>query len=236
MLDIALVIPVYNEEECICAVIEDWKTALQSKGLSYIIFILNDGSTDNTRRVLGAYDSDAQVTVIHKANSGHGPTILQGYNKAVQEAEWVFQVDSDNEIAADYFERLWNNRSDYDAVIGVRDNRVQPLSRKIVSSMSGFVVRILFGSGVKDVNCPYRLFRADVLSQLLAEIPPETFAPNIAISGLLLYKNKRVSNISVPHTERRTGEVSIKKWKLLEVAVKSTIQIVLIKMKNYSKS
>jgi len=63
--------------------------------------------------------------------------------------------------------------------------------------------------------------RTDVLKQILRRIPKTPFAPNVAISGLLALSRARVKNVPVPHSNRQTGEVSIKKWKLLKAAAKS---------------
>ena len=117
----------------------------------------------------------------------------------------------------------------HDAVIGIRDGRQQPLPRKIISTVSRLVVRLFYGTGVTDVNCPFRLMRTDVLKQILTRIPENTFAPNVAISGFLALTKARVLNQPVPHSNRQTGEVSIKKWKLLKAVVKSFMQIIKIR-------
>jgi len=230
MRDVAIVMPVYNEEACIQDVVEDWLRELKSLGISFLLIVLNDGSKDNTEAALRKFAADRNVRVINKQNAGHGPTILQGYHMAVTEAEWVFQVDSDNEIAARHFATMWEARSGRDAVIGVRDGRQQPLPRKIVSFVSRLVVRLFYGAGVRDVNCPFRLMRAPVLGKILKHIPDDTFAPNVAISGMLALSKCSLANIPVPHTGRATGEVSIKKWKLFTAAFRSLVQTIQIRM------
>ena len=229
MYDVGVVMPVYNEAECISGVLDDWIRELDDLGLSYRLIVLNDGSKDSTAEVLSLYRDNPKVNVINKKNSGHGPTILQGYQIAVQEAHWIFQVDSDNEMRAEHFKKVWNERENADAVIGIREGRHQPLPRKIVSLFSRLVVALFYGTGVTDVNCPFRLLRANVLKQILKQIPPDTFAPNVAISGFLILKKLRVKNIPIPHRGRQTGEVSIKKWRLLKAAMKSLLQIIRIR-------
>jgi hypothetical protein len=71
--------------------------------------------------------------------------------------------------------------------------------------------------------------RADVLKKLLAYIPADTFAPNVAIAGLFVLNGSSVKNIAVPHSNRQTGEVSIKKWKLFKAAMKSFLQTIRIR-------
>ena len=229
MNDVAVVMPVYNEAECICYVLDDWTKELDRLSITYRLIVLNDGSKDNTAEVLLKYSNNPHMNIINKKNSGHGPTILQGYGIAVQDAQWVFQVDSDNEIKAKQFKKLWTVREKHDAVIGVRDGRQQPLSRKIISAVSRLVVRVFYGPGVTDVNCPFRLMRAEVLKQITQKIPPNTFAPNVAVSGFFALRKDSVLNQTIPHVNRQTGEVSIKKWKLLKAAIKSFVQVIKIR-------
>lgn len=228
MNDVCVVMPVYNEEACINEVIDDWKAALDRLQISYNLLILNDGSRDNTARELAKNNSPG-VTIINKENSGHGPTILTGYYLAAAQAEWVFQVDSDNEMRAEHFQKLWNARRGCDAVFGIRSAREQALPRRIISFISRMAVTLCYGRGVQDVNCPFRLMRADVLRKFLECIPADTFAPNVAIAGLFVLNGSPVKNIAVPHSNRQTGEVSIKKWKLFKAAMRSFLQTIRIR-------
>ena len=148
MYDVEIVMPVYNEGECISDVLNDWMRELDLLNISYRILVLNDGSRDNTADVLAQYNDNPKAKIINKKNSGHGPTILQGYGLAVQEAEWVFQVDSDNEIRAEHFRKLWSERDLHDAVIGIRDGRHQPLPRRIISTVSRLVVSLFYGQAL----------------------------------------------------------------------------------------
>jgi hypothetical protein len=124
------------------------------------------------------------------------------------------------------FGDLWEQRDHYDFLIGIRDGRYQQLPRKIISWMSRAVVRIFFGRGVRDVNSPYRLMKSDVFSSFYWVIPDDTFAPNVIISGWVAREHLKFYECQIPHGDRKTGEVSIKKWKLLKVALKSFVQTI----------
>ena len=219
--ELVVVMPVYNEAECIAEVLQFWKAMLSRLVLRYQIIVLNDGSKDRTADELAKFSGDENVTVINKPNSGHGPTILQGYCLAVERADWVFQCDSDDEMKPQHFPGLWENRDQYDALFGYRAGRAQNLGRRLISVVSRLTVRLLFGTGVRDVNTPYRLMRATLLKAIIGQIPPDTFAPNVIISGALAKAKARIYNQPVPHEGRRTGSVSIVKWKLWTAAFKS---------------
>lgn len=223
--DLALVMPVYNEAECIEAVVTEWDQTFIKLGISYKLLVYNDGSKDNTAGVLSRFAGSRTVQVINKTNSGHGPTILRGYRDAVECAEWVFQCDSDGEMLPEAFPALWERREQYDALFGYRDGRIQAKGRALISAVSRCAVRMLYGTGVKDVNTPYRLMRAEILKDIISGIPEDTFAPNVIVSGEFNRRKCRIYNTPVPHRHRRTGQVSIVKWKLWKAAVKSLTQV-----------
>ncbi|MGA2031325.1 MAG: glycosyltransferase family 2 protein [Thermoguttaceae bacterium] len=219
--ELAVVMPVYNEEECVVAVIRSWQGVLQRLAVCYRIMVLNDGSRDRTGEELQVFQGDETIDVVHKANSGHGPTILLGYRRAVEIAPWVFQCDSDDEMKAEHFPRLWTERHKYDALFGSRAGRVQSLDRKILSFGSRLAVRLMFGGGVADVNTAYRLMRSGPLRQIVAQMPDGVFAPNVIISGAFSRAGLRLSNIPVPFEPRQSGLVSVPQgWKLAKTASK----------------
>lgn len=207
--DVVLVMPVYNEQESITGVVEQWLDVLRREAPNHQLIVFNDGSTDTTAERLEPFAADPRIEIVHQANSGHGATILEGYRRAAARGRWVFQADSDNEIEPTHFARLWARRDDLDLVLGVRRHRRQRFDRWLVSGASRWAVRLFFGRGIRDVNTPFRLIRADVLARVLPLIPPDTFAPNILLAGLCARRGDRVLNIDVPYRGRRAGCTSM---------------------------
>lgn len=221
IIDLALVMPVYNEEACIGEVVRSWYEMLAGLNINFQMIILNDGSTDASKEVLAHFECYEMIDIINKENSGHGPTILVGYKKAVEDAEWVFQCDSDNEMSEKYFNSLWRRRESYDALFGVRRNRKQNVGRKTITSCAKITTRFCFGGGIIDINTPYRLIRSKFLKQIVDQIPEDVFAPNVIITGTLTKMALRIYEHPVPHEGRKTGKVSITNWKLWRSAVKA---------------
>lgn len=229
MLDLNLVMPIYNEDEIIEVVVVDWITHLDKLNINYKIKLYNDGSKDNTLDVITSLQKKYQdrIVVIDKKNSGHGPTILQAYKDSLN-ANWIFQVDSDNEMKAKYFEQFWNKKEDFDFLIGKRVNRISPLFRKIMTYISYVVVRLFFGKGIKDVNSPYRLIKTEVFNTVFKSIPDDTFAPNIIVAGMACKNNIKVKSIDIEFTERTTGVPTLNTsiLKLFKISFKSFYQII----------
>ncbi len=207
--DVAVVIPVFNEEKLIGECINEWLNVLDSVNLNYEILIIDDGSSDATIPIVERYGDNPNIQVIIKQNEGHGPTILAGYKRAVGIAEWVFQADSDNEISPNQFSALWSRRQGQDAVIAWRQGRDQTTVRRLVTFFARVTTKVLFRCHLRDVNIPFRLFRSETLTILLEKIPSDTFAPNIALSGALSLMNFQVEECPVVFNERIVGESSL---------------------------
>ena len=207
--DVAVVIPVFNEEKLIGECIDEWLNVLDSVNLNYEILIIDDGSSDATISIVERYGDNQNIQAIIKQNEGHGPTILAGYKRAVGIAEWVFQADSDNEISPNQFSALWSRRQGQDAVIAWRQGRDQTTVRRLVTFFARVTTKVLFRCHLRDVNIPFRLIRSETLTILLEKIPSDTFAPNIALSGALSLMNYQVEECPVIFNERIVGESSL---------------------------
>ena len=231
---LCVVMPVYNEREAIGGVLVKWSEELDRLGVDYVIRPYNDGSKDDSLAVMKQVAASLpRVEVRDKPNGGHGPTILQGYREAAADGfDWVFQIDSDDEMGPESFAQLWLRRNDYDFLVGRRDGRKQALPRRIVSFVSRLVVRLFYEKGhVWDVNAPYRLMRVVALREVFTRIPEKTFAPNVILTGEVARLKLTAIEISVPQRDRTTGEVSIKKLKLLKAAARSLFQTVKFALK-----
>lgn len=230
MPELTVVMPVYNEEAAVGLVLGQWSEALQGLGIDYQIAVYNDGSKDNTLSALQTLaQENRRIQVIDKPNSGHGPTILKGYCDHL-DSPWIFQVDSDGELGPEEFDALWQRRHAFDFLIGNRICRKSPLPRQITTWISRLLVWLFYGRAVFDVNCPYRLFRPATLKADLLRIPNDTFAPNLILSGLASLRKLRTLQRDVTHSERQTGEVSIKKWRLFRAALTSFWQTILFRL------
>lgn len=230
---LCVVMPVYNEQEAIGGVLEKWDVALKAIGIDYEIRPYNDGSSDGSLAVMReTAERLGAICVKDKPNGGHGNTILTGYREAAADGfDWIFQIDSDDEMGPERFGELWERRNDYDFLVGIRDGRVQALPRKVISFVSRLCVKLFYGKSVWDVNTPYRLMRVSVFREFYERIPLTTFAPNVILSGLAARRKLRSFEIRVPQHDRTTGEVSIKKWKLFKAAAKSFWQTISLSFK-----
>lgn len=228
-LDLAIVIPVYNESGCIEEVIKSWGNFIKSylKERTFIIIVINDGSKDNTAQILDKLSSDLDyLKVVHQVNGGHGNAVLNGYHLAASmQPSWVFQVDSDNQFIPEDFPKLWEKKEQSNFILGYRAKRYDEANRLVITRIVRLINLALFGVYIIDSNIPYRLIKGDYLPKLLKALPHYPFAPNIFLSVLAKRGGNDLMSIPVTHKERETGQVSIIKWKLLKVCFRTAKEL-----------
>ena len=164
-----IVMPAYNEEVNIEAVVAQWHPVAEKAGPSSRVVVVDDGSKDATYRVLQELCLKyPQLVALTKKNSGHGATCLYAYRYALEQgADYVFQTDSDGQTLPEEFPPFWELREHFDFLIGARKARQDGFSRRMVTKVLKLVVRIIFGKNVEDAKTTYRLMKAERLNELL---------------------------------------------------------------------
>lgn len=216
-----IVIPAYNESANIKKTIEQWYPIVEKyndEGQSRLV-VINDGSKDNTYELLCACAKDRPLLVpLTKPNGGHGPTLLYGYRYAVdQDADYIFQTDSDGQTDPAEFEQFWNQRGRYDAVIGNRTERGDGKSRKFVENVVCLLLGLIFGVTVPDANAPYRLMKADLVAQYIGKLPENFNIPNIMLTTYFVYYKEKVKFIPITFKPRQGGTNSINVKKIVKI-------------------
>jgi dolichol-phosphate mannosyltransferase len=230
-LQLAVVIPLYNELEHILPLLEDWLPVFRATGAPFRVIFIDDGSTDHgPLRLRGIQAQEDSIEVITQANAGHGPAVLRGYGRAL-DAEWVFQIDSDHQLDPAAFRDLWDNRDGYDLLLAERVDKDANPGRRLISRISRGIVHGLFGTTVNDVNSPYRLMRGARLRDALQKVPPASFAPNILVTGWFILKKSRIFTTGV----RPRGGAKRRRSRLngyfLRGAIRSAIQTLLFRIR-----
>lgn len=220
-----IVIPAYNEEENIQSVINDWYPIVEKyngDGKSRLI-IIDDGSKDRTYQIMQECAKERPLLQpLTKPNGGHGATVLTGYHYAVEHgADYVFQTDSDGQTMPDEFHQFWEQRGQYDMVIGHRCKREDGVSRVFVTRILRMVVQICFGVKVLDANTPFRLMEAGQLKENLEYIPENFNLSNVVLSVIYEKRKQRVKYIPITFRPRQGGINSINMKKIIKIGIQA---------------
>lgn len=226
MKKLAIIIPVYNEEDNIKKILNDWGNILNNK--EFDIIIVNDGSTDNTSFILNQ-KKKSNIKILNKINSGHGDFVITGYRYAlVNNYKFIFQVDSDNQFSAKDFKKLWKLKDfNYDILMGYRKNRKDPIIRIFLSKVVlRFFFILFFQKNIHDANVPFRLIKNDFLKKFMINCNKKYIAPNILMSIFA----KKIIFIKVKHFQRTKGEIKWNAQKLLSFGIRLIIEIFYFKI------
>lgn len=225
MEKIYVVIPAYNEAENIEKCVNDWYPIVEKhsgNGESRLI-VINDGSKDNTFEILEKMaENRPLLQPLTKPNGGHGSTLLFGYNFAIKNnADWIFQTDSDGQTNPEEFEQFWELRNTYDAIIGNRVIRGDGKSRKFVENTVCFLLRAIFGVKTKDANAPFRLMKSEIVEKYINKLPKDFNIPNIMFTTYFLYFKEKVAFLPITFKPREKGTNTINIKKIIKIGWKA---------------
>lgn len=209
--------PVYNEEEAIDFVVNEWINALNKLSLNYTLCILNDGSKDSTLSHLHQLATrHAQIHIIDKPNSGHGQTCIFGYKYALEKgADWIFQIDSDGQCDPIYFEKFIPLTNSHKCIYGVRKTRDDGTQRIIVSHFVTLFVLVATGQWLRDPNVPYRLIHADAMRTFVNNVPTDFHLANIYVTVRSNLASK-IKWVPIHFRDRMGGTASVKTFSFVK--------------------
>jgi glycosyltransferase involved in cell wall biosynthesis len=207
--ELSVFLPAYNEEENIAETISKTIKVLEECTETYELIIVDDGSKDKTGDVVNnlALLNNKIKLVSHEVNGGYGKALRTGFKSC--KYEWIAFIDSDGQFNFEEFPNFINaqRETDADLVIGYYKERKVSLKRKISSKLWEFIVWILFGLKVRDIDCGFKLIRKEVIDSMNLDSERGAF-----ISTELLVKAKsrgyKIEEIPVTHYERKCGKAT----------------------------
>ena len=163
---LSLVFPVFDEERNVSTVIRNALVVGEKLAGDFEIVVVDDGSRDGSAAIIDAWcERDDRVRVVrHADNTGYGAALRSGLRVAT--GELVFFSDADLQFDLDELSTLLAHADDFDIVAGYRFPRRDPWPRALIAATWGFLVRILFGLRVRDIDCAFKVFRRPVLDAI----------------------------------------------------------------------
>jgi glycosyltransferase involved in cell wall biosynthesis len=223
---LSVVMPVYNEQEALPAVLDDLRTCILDRLEDCEAVLVNDGSTDATAALLDASaEEDPRLQIIHAPeNRGHGPSVYAGLQAA--RGEWMLQLDSDGQVELEEFWLLWDRREQGDLVMGYRRPRRDGWHRRAVSFVLRWLVRALArGRTVRDVNVPFKLIRRGLWDHLEPAMPRAPVVPSALIVLGALRGRARVIELRITHRPRAGGRTVLIPTRLLAVSMRAAREL-----------
>jgi dolichol-phosphate mannosyltransferase len=202
MLDLSVVLPVYNEEENLPLLWPELRGVLDPLGITYEIVFVDDGSRDRSADLVkGFRELDARVRLVRlKENAGETAATDAGFKAS--RGRCVVVMDADLQNDPHDIPRLLHELDRWDAVTGWRVKRRDgdSLVRQISSRVANRIRNRISDDTIQDSGCTFRAFRRECLRDLVLYRGFHRFIPT-----LLRMRGYRVLEIPVNHRPRRFG-------------------------------
>jgi len=200
---VSVIIPVYNEEEAVQNVIRAINGDLKSLNENCEVIVVNDGSTDNTRKLLEEAKLDVRL-INHDHNMGYGAALKTGIKNA--KAEIIVITDADGTYPNDRIPELVRafEESNYDMVVGARTGKNVSISliRKPAKWFLNKLANYLSGYNIPDLNSGLRVMKKEVV-QKFTYLLPDGFSFTSTITLAMLSNGYSVKYIPVDYHKRK---------------------------------
>ena len=205
MLDISVIVPLYNEEESLPELAAWIDRVMVAHGYSYEVIFCNDGSTDRSWEVIRQLHE--QYPNMHgmsfRRNQGKSPALHVGFEMA--QGDVVITMDADLQDSPDEIPELYRmiKEEGYDVVSGWKKKRYDPLSKTIPTKLFNATARAVSGiHNLHDFNCGLKAYRGEVVKHIELYGDMHRYIPYLA-------KNAGYGKIAekvVQHQARKYGK------------------------------
>ncbi len=201
-MDLSIVVPVFNEEDNVDALLDELTRALEPTGKSYEILCVDDGSSDGSfAKLRAAHERDQRVKVIRfRRNFGQTAAFTAGFDFAA--GAWIVTIDADlQNDPADIPALLAKAEEGFDVVSGWRVKRQDALIlRKLPSKVANWLIGRVTGVAIHDYGCSLKAYHRDVVKNIRLYGELHRFVPAVAASlGIV------VAELPVSHRARTAG-------------------------------
>ncbi len=221
MVDISIVLPIYNERRNIPILYKEIKAVLENLKKKHEIIFVNDGSRDGSGRVINNIrEQDKSVRAIHfRRNFGQTAALDAGFKNS--NGKVVIALDSDLQDDPKNIPRLLAKLEEgYDVVCSWRYNRRDKLLKKFISRGADFLRKVIFKDRIHDSGCTFKAYRRECLNDLNLYGEMHRFIP-----AILSTKGYRITEIKVNHRKRIYEKTKYN----MKRTIKGLLDMVLIK-------
>src|SRR2546421_1104768 len=162
--------PAYNDSGTIASMVIRTVKAAAELTPDFEIIIVDDGSGDGTADIADelAHTYPQVRAVHHPRNRDYGAALRTGFRAATKDL--IFYTDGDAQYDPAELKTLWESfRPDTDLVNGYKISRADPLHRIVIGRIYHYIVSILFGLKLRDVDCDFRLMRRTIFERINLE-------------------------------------------------------------------
>ena len=201
---LSVVVPCYNEEKRLPRTVEQIERYLGGKGTAYELILVDDGSTDGTRKIMdAAANSNPRVRIqALPENRGKGRALAEGVAAARGSA--ILVTDADLSTPIEELDKLQAELAKGAGVAiasrALKASRVevaQPIYRVLMGKVFNLIVQFVLLPGIWDTQCGFKLFRADVAHDAFAKLTTDGFGYDPEVLYRAKQRGVRIAEVAV---------------------------------------
>jgi glycosyltransferase involved in cell wall biosynthesis len=200
--DVSIVVPVFDEEESLPALASEIREACEEAGLSFEVWLVDDGSRDGSWETIGRIRSgDPRFSGLRlRRNYGKSAALSAGFARVT--GRYTITMDADlQDNPAEIPGLIARLEEGFDLVSGWKQERRDPLSKTIPSRFFNYVTRKISGIPLHDFNCGLKAYRTEVIKSVKVYGELHRYIPMLA--GWEGYT--RITEKPVEHRPRQYG-------------------------------
>jgi len=161
--------PAYNDSGTIASMVIRTVQAAAKLTPDFEVIVVDDGSADGTADIADELARTyPQVRAVHHPiNRDYGAALQTGFRSATKEL--IFYTDGDAQYDPTELATLWDRIEDADLVNGYKISRADPLHRIVIGRVYHYIVSVMFGLRLRDVDCDFRLMRRAIFERINLE-------------------------------------------------------------------
>ncbi len=203
MLDVSLVIPLFNEAESLPELHAWIVRVCKESRISYEILLLDDGSTDGSWDVIQSLKKQDSAVRGFRFRSNYGKSAALNVGFAESRGEVVITMDADLQDSPDEIPSLRSMilEGDYQVVSGWKKKRYDPLTKTIPTKVFNWATRKISHLSLHDFNCGLKAYHCQVVKNIEVYGEMHRYIPVIANwAGFT-----RIGEKVVTHSARKYG-------------------------------
>jgi len=203
-MQLSIVVPLYNEAESLPKLFEWIDQVMQKNQFDYELIFINDGSTDDSWKVIEELrrKSDRVRGIKFRNNYGKSPALYCGFNAA--KGDVVITMDADLQDSPDEIPELYRMITDegYDLVSGWKKKRHDSkLTKNLPSKIYNATARKVTGLKLHDMNCGLKAYRIEVVKNIEVYGEMHRYIPYLAKNAGF----RKIGEKVVEHRKREFG-------------------------------
>ena len=202
-MDISIVVPLYNEDESLPELVEWINRVVSSHNLSFEIVLVDDGSTDQSWKVIEELSNIRPYVRGIKFSRNYGKSAALNSGFRIVTGDVVITMDADLQDSPEEIPDLYRmiKIEGFDVVSGWKKKRFDPLSKTIPTKIYNATLRRMSGIKLHDFNCGLKAYKREVVKCIEVYGEMHRYIPYMAKKAGF----RKIGEKVVQHQKRKYG-------------------------------